>query len=61
MRKKLKGGLEGIIALVILAGIVIALIIAVVLPMAKGTVSTGNAAVGRVDTLEKTISGEKTN
>ena len=33
MIKKLKGGLEGIIAMVIVAGLVVALIFAVVIPM----------------------------
>ena len=35
MKKKLKGGLEGIIAMVIIAGLVVALIMAVVMPTSK--------------------------
>ena len=58
MKKKLKGGLEGIIALIILTGIIIALIVAVIIPMVRGTVSTGDAATNKIDQLESTIEGD---
>lgn len=49
--KKIKGGVESIIAVIILAGIVIALIIAVIVPLATGIKNTGAEGKGRVDTL----------
>lgn len=60
MKKKLKGGLEGIIALVILAGLVIILIIGIILPMARKTVDTGQVSTDRISGLADKISGEKT-
>ena len=35
MKKKLKGGIESVIAVIIIAGIVVALLVAAVVPMAK--------------------------
>ena len=56
--KKLKGGIESIIAVIILAGIVIALIIAVVLPIANKTRDVGSAGKGNMEELTKKISGK---
>ena len=53
--KKLKGGIESIIAVVILAGIVIALIIAVILPMVKTTSQIGEDGKGRMNGLAEQL------
>lgn len=58
MKKKMNGGIEGIIALVILVGIVIALIIAVVLPIARGGEALGEAGTTRMSDLKDKISGD---
>ena len=58
MKKKLKGGIETIIATIILAGIVIALILVAVLPMTneiEGTAETGRTAIS---SLKSAISGK---
>ena len=55
--KKLKGGIESIIAVVILAGIVIALIIAVILPMTKETSEMGNEGTERMSNLADEMRG----
>ena len=57
MKKKLEGGLETIIATIILAGIVIALIIAVVLPSARETVEVGNTGMSTMSGLKSQIAG----
>lgn len=57
MKKKMKGGVEGIIAVIIMAGLVIALIIAVILPMTKETKEIGDAGTGRLSSLESTLGG----
>lgn len=56
--KKLKGGVESIIAVIILAGIVIALIIAVILPMTKQTSEIGQEGTNRMSNLTKEMKGE---
>ena len=53
MLNKLKGGLETIIAIVIVAGLVVALIMGVVLPMAQ----TGD---GLVDATTKSLTEQQT-
>ncbi len=55
--KKLKGGVEGIIAVVILAGIVIALIIAVILPMTRTTADIGKNGETRMENLATEMKG----
>ena len=60
VKTKLKGGIETIIiATVILVGIVIALIIAVVLPAANETKELGETGTGKIDDLRGAISGEE--
>lgn len=58
MKKKLKGGIEGIVALIILVGIVIALIIATVLPAAKEASAIGAEGEDRLSDLRGTISDD---
>ena len=55
--KKLKGGIESIIAVIILAGIVIALIIAVILPMTKTTSEIGTEGKDRMSNLANEMRG----
>ena len=59
MKRKLKGGIESIIALVIIVGIVVALIIATVLPNANSIKSTSDAGNSRIDKLTTIIGGEE--
>lgn len=56
MKRKLKGGIETIIATIILAGLVIALIIAVILPMARETNSMGQTGKGLIVDLKNSMS-----
>ena len=56
MKNKLKGGIESIIAVIILSGLVIALIIAVILPSVKETSAMGDDATSRITNLRSTIS-----
>lgn len=56
--KKLKGGIDSIIAVIILAGIVIALIIAVILPMTKQTSEIGQEGTSRMHNLTQEMKGE---
>ncbi len=56
MKRKQKGGIEGIIATIIMVGLVIALIIAVILPMTKDTKEIGVKGEGRLNGLGKEIS-----
>ncbi len=51
MKNKLKGGIESIIALVIIVGIVIALIIATVIPIAREGKDVGDKSQNRLSTL----------
>ena len=53
--KKLKGGIESIVALVILVGIVVALIIAVILPMTSKTREMGEDGKLRMNNLAEQI------
>ena len=55
MKKKLKGGIESIIALIIIVGIVVALIIATVIPMARQGKELGDGGTTRISTLKSTI------
>jgi len=54
---KQKGGVEGIIALVILVGLVIALIIGAVLPIAREGKAMGDAGTTRLEGLGSAIAG----
>lgn len=56
MKNKIRGGLEGIIAIIILAGLVVALIIAVILPSARYAVDIGDTGKGTLSDLKDTIS-----
>lgn len=51
MGEKLKGGIESIIAVVILVGLVIALIIATVLPIAQEGKTIGEKGTDRLSEL----------
>ena len=53
--RKLKGGIETIIALVIIVGIVLALIIATVLPITDQSQELGEAGVNKIDSLTSAI------
>ena len=55
MKKKLNGGLEGIIATVIIAGIVVALIFAVVMPMSKSGDQLLDTTTNALADQQKTI------
>lgn len=55
MKRSFKGGVETIIATVILAGIVIALIIGVVIPMGQETQNTASIAIDKTHELQTTI------
>jgi hypothetical protein len=56
--KKLKGGIESIVAVVILVGIVVALIIAVILPMTSKTREMADGGTERMSELTKEMKGE---
>ena len=58
MKKKLKGGIETIIAIVILVGLVIALICAAVIPTMEAGEDLAGTAVNKLNTLGTTISPE---
>lgn len=55
MKRKLKGGIEGIIAVIILAGLVVALIIAVILPSVVQTNEIGDTGISTLSKLEDTM------
>ena len=55
MRKKQKGGIETIIAVIVLTGIVVALIIAAVLPTVQGGNDLSKSATGRLSALDEKI------
>ena len=57
MKKKMYGGIEGIIATIIMAGLVIALIIAVILPMTKETKEVGDSGTNRMSELGSRLGG----
>lgn len=57
MKKKLKGGIEGIIATIIMAGLVIALIIAVILPMVEGTQDIEKVGENKMSQLGDRLGG----
>ena len=57
MNKKVKGGVEGIVATIIMAGLVIALIIAVILPMTRETKDVGDAGTNRMSELGSRLGG----
>lgn len=57
MKKNMKGGIEGIIATIIMAGLVIALIIAVILPMTKETKEVGDSGTNRMSELGSRLGG----
>lgn len=58
MKKKLKGGIESIIALIIIVGIVVALIIAAVLPIAREGRELGQAGTDKLGTLTDKVNGK---
>ena len=55
MENKLKGGIETILAVVILTGIVVALIIAAVLPTVQGGNDLASSATDRLSALDEKI------
>lgn len=55
MKKKLKGGIETIIAIVIIVGIVIALICVSVLPISKSSQQLTGTATSSLGKLQQTI------
>ena len=57
--KKIKGGIESIVALVIFVGLLVALIIAVVLPMTQTTSEIGNQGKENMTSLKNAIKGEE--
>ena len=58
MIKKQKGGIETIIAVIILTGIVVALICAAVLPTVRGGNDLAQSAANRLGQLDAKISGD---
>ena len=56
--KKLKGGVESIVALMIIVGLVIALIIAVILPMTQQTSEIGKEGATRMTDLKNEMKGK---
>ena len=57
MRKKQKGGIETVIAVIILTGLVVALIYAAVKPTVEGGNDLAKHAVGRLDELDIKVQG----
>lgn len=57
MKKKMNGGIEGIVATIIMAGLVIALIIAVILPMTRETTVIGDSGKNKMTELEDKLGG----
>ena len=57
MKIKQNGGIEGIIATIIMVGLVVALIIAVILPMTRETKDVGDAGKNRMSELESRLGG----
>ena len=57
MREKQKGGIETIIAVIILTGIVVALIWGSVKPTVEGGQDLAKTATGRMSELDEQISG----
>jgi len=57
--KRQKGGIETILATIILAGLVIALIIAVVLPMVQETSDLGASGKTRISDLKGSIAKDE--
>ena len=57
--KKQKGGIETILATIILAGLVIALIIAVILPMTNDTKQMGETGKTLIGDLEDSMTGKE--
>ena len=57
--RKLSGGIESIIALIILVGLLIALIVAVIIPMMNKTTEVGQGGIDRMDGLAAEMRGEK--
>lgn len=57
MKTKLKGGIETIIAIIIITGIVIALIISTILPNAEQIKGVGQEAGGKINSLADKIAG----
>lgn len=55
MRRNMKGGIEGIIATIIMVGLVLALIIAVIIPMTKGTRNVGESGLDKMEDLESRL------
>lgn len=58
MNKKLKGGIEGIVALIIIVGIVIALIIATILPATREAKALGDQGTTKISNLGDAIGGK---
>lgn len=56
MKSKIRGGIEGIIAVIVLAGLVVALIIAVILPSANTARDIGDTGKSTLSNLKDTIS-----
>lgn len=56
MKNKIRGGLEGIIAIIILAGLVVALIIFAILPSAEYAADIGDTGKNTLSSLKDTIS-----
>lgn len=61
MKNKLKGGIETIIAVIILTGIVVALILVGVLPTVEGGNDLAKSATGRLSSLNEKIQGADAN
>ncbi len=59
MKNKLKGGIETIIAVVVLVGLVIALIIGAILPVAEEGVELGSAGTNKLSGLTDVVEGKK--
>ena len=55
MKKKLNGGVETIIALIIIVGLVLALIISVVVPMAGETKNLGDEGTSGLKQLQSNM------
>lgn len=51
MEKNMKGGIEGIIATIIMVGLVLALIIATIIPMTRETRNIGESGTNKMSEL----------
>lgn len=60
MGKNMKGGIEGVIATIIMVGLVLALIIATIIPMTRETRDIGVSGTTKMSELGSRLGGSST-